>query len=115
MSEKEEPQEQITKALLSLATAVSSTLTKPIFFAVERDEGGEMVIRQIEFLTTDEFAALCKKDRKTVYAWIRQGIGPKWYQPVPFGDKLCLLSEALDWIMSDRKSGNESASLSVVG
>jgi hypothetical protein len=112
MSAKVEAQEQITKALLSLATAVSSILTKPIFFVVERDEGGEMVIRQIEFLTTDEFAALCKKDRKTVYAWIRQGIGPRWFQPVPFGDKLCLLSEALDWIMSDKK---ETASLSVVG
>ena len=115
MGAKLESQEQITKALLSLATAVSSTLTKPIFFTVERDESGEMVIRQIEFLTTDEFAALCKKDRKTVYAWIRQGIGPKWYQPVPFGDKLCLLSEALNWIMSDKSAGNETASLSVVG
>jgi len=87
-----------------LAEEVKRGLARPVYLRVERDSGGEISIRQVEFLTPTQLAELAHVSPRTVYAWIERapGNGLKFYRPPGASGILFALDEVLDWIMTEQ-------------
>lgn len=93
---------QIETVINSLTEAIKGNLARPVYFVCERDTGGNLSIRQIEFLTTDELAELCKVDVRTVHTWIARKLLPYYKPPGTLG-VLFDLNETIEWIGKGRK------------
>jgi excisionase family DNA binding protein len=88
-----------------LAEELRRGLARPVYLCVERDSGGEISIRQVEFLTPAQLAELAHVSLRTVYAWIERAPdnGLKFYRPPGASGILFALDEVLDWIMSGER------------
>jgi hypothetical protein len=105
----DERQRQIQRPLQDLVEGIQRTLQKPVYLQVTSDKSGALSIKQIEFLTVDEFAALCKVEKRTVYGWIEDArrTGLKCYRPPGSRGILFEMNEAVEWILNNPNLEND--------
>jgi hypothetical protein len=58
-------------------------------------------IKQIEFLSVEEFARLAKVEPRTIQSWVQRGIAPTAYRPPGSRGFLFEMDEAIEWIKSN--------------
>lgn len=85
-------------AIGAISDVIKGKMTRPIYLRVEMQPGG-LDIRQVEFLTAEEFAALVKVEARTVYTWFEKRLIP-FYKPKGTGQNLIDINDALAWIES---------------
>jgi excisionase family DNA binding protein len=84
----------------ALARGIKDGLSRPIYLRVNKEHGGEVSIKQVEFLTPAQLAELAHVTPRTVYAWIERAKenGLKYYKPPGSSGILFALDEVLEWI-----------------
>src|ERR1051325_8071670 len=100
---------QAQKAIEAAIGDLRRTLQKPVYLQISNEKHGALCIRHIEFLTIEEFAALCRVEERTVYGWLDRAekTGLKCYRPPGSRGILFEINEALEWIMSNPNLENE--------
>jgi excisionase family DNA binding protein len=91
--------ESIGALLKLLSGEIKRTLTRPIYIQIVH-EGGEVSIKQVEFLTPEQLAELCHVETRTVYSWIEkaQENGLKFYRAPNTRGVLFEINEVMEWI-----------------
>jgi hypothetical protein len=86
----------------ALTRGIKAGLSRPIYLRVDKERGGEVSIKQIEFLTPAQLAELTHVSPRTVYGWIEraQKNGLKYYKPPGSSGIIFEINETLDWIMT---------------
>ena len=89
----------ISTLIKSLSGEINRTLNRPIYIQIVQ-EGGQVTIKQIEFLTPEQLAALTHVETRTVYSWIEkaQENGLKFYRAPGTRGVLFEINEVLEWI-----------------
>jgi excisionase family DNA binding protein len=95
----------IQKSVESLTSALTNSMTRPLYFRIAKGPRGELAIDQIVFLTPEQFADLAHVERRTVYSWVERAekIGLKFYRPPGSRGILFELNEVLDWLKTDHR------------
>lgn len=93
-----EEAQSIETAIKALRDVIQDRMSRPLYLRVEMRDG-ELTIEQVEYLTTEELAALVKVDPRTVYGWFEKGL-LKFCKPAGTGQNLIPLRAALHWIES---------------
>ncbi|HJQ26879.1 MAG TPA: helix-turn-helix domain-containing protein [Blastocatellia bacterium] len=88
----------LESAIKALGAVIQGQMARPLYLKIEMRDG-ELDISQVEYLTTEEFAALVKADVRTVYGWFDRGL-LKFCKPIGTGQNLIPLRAALHWIDS---------------
>jgi excisionase family DNA binding protein len=83
-------------AIKSLGEVIAGKLAKPLFLCAEMRDG-QLEVRQVEFLTVDEFAQMVKVEPRTVYLWMEKRL-IEFYKPRGTAQNLIALSDALAWV-----------------
>src|SRR4051812_45893324 len=91
--------ESIGALIKSLSGEIKRTLKRPLYIQVDQ-EGGEVRIKQVEFLTPEQLAELMHVETRTVYSWIEkaQENGLKFYRAPNTRGVLFEINEVLEWI-----------------
>ena len=91
--------ENIGALIKSLSGEIKRTLKRPLYIQIAQ-EGGEVSIKQVEFLTPEQLAELMHVETRTVYSWIEkaQENGLKFYRAPNTRGVLFEISEVLEWI-----------------
>ena len=92
-------EENISALVKSLSGEIKRTLKRPIYIQIAQEQG-EISIKQVEFLTTEQLAELMHVETRTVYSWIEkaQENGLKFYRAPNTRGVLFEMSEVLEWI-----------------
>jgi excisionase family DNA binding protein len=95
----------IQTAVESLTSAVTNSITRPLYFRIATDARGKLAVEQVVFLTPEQLAELAHVERRTVYSWVERAekIGLKFYRPPGARGILFELNEVLDWLKTDRR------------
>lgn len=93
----------------SLATAITSITHRAIYFQISIGHRGKVEIKQIEFLSVEEFARLAKVETRTVHGWIERGVAPTPYRPEGCRSILFDVNEVIAWIKNNPLSGVNNA------
>ncbi len=98
-----EQNRQAQRVIESALNELRRNLQKPVYLQITTEKNGSLAIKQIEFLTAEEFAALCRVEERTVYTWLERATktGLKCYRPSGSRGILFEMNEALEWIMSN--------------
>lgn len=89
---------RVTDLLDRLTTAITTAAHRPIYLQIINHQGGKLEVRQIEFLSVEDFAQLARVGPRTVYDWVQRGISPPPYRPPGSRSILFDLTEAIAWI-----------------
>ena len=91
--------ENIGTLVKSLSSEIKRTLQRRIYIQIAQ-EGGEVSIKQVEFLTPEQLAELMHVETRTVYSWIEkaQENGLKFYRAPNTRGVLFEINEVLEWI-----------------
>jgi len=93
-----QPRTEAEIAIGAISEVIKGRMTRPIYLRVEMQPGG-LDIRQVEYLTAEEFAQLVKVEPRTVYTWFEKRL-IKYHKPKGTGQNLIDLNDALAWIES---------------
>ena len=98
-----EPCRQAQQAVELVLKEMRRHLQKPVYLKITTEKNGSLSIKQIEFLTAEEFAELCRVEERTVYSWLERAEKTrlKCYRPSGSRGILFEMNEALEWIMSN--------------
>src|ERR1043165_6636746 len=91
-----QPRTEAEVAIGAISDVIKSRMTRPLYLRVEMTPGG-LAIRQVEYLTAEEFAQLVKVEPRTVYTWFEKKL-IKYHKPKGTGQNLIDLNDALAWI-----------------
>ncbi len=88
-----------------LTSAVTNSMTRPVYFRIAKDARGKLAVEQVVFLSPEQLAELAHVERRTVYSWVERAekIGLKFYRPPGSRGILFELNEVLDWLKTDRR------------
>lgn len=84
-----------------LTKLLKRKLTEPIFLKVARNLDGDLSIQQIQFLDTEEVAALAKVSERTVRSWVERQLLP-YYKPEGSSRNLFEINETIEYLMRNR-------------
>jgi hypothetical protein len=98
-----EQSRQIQQTIEEVMLELRRKLESPIYLQINTAKNCSLSIKHIQFLTIDEFAALCRVEERTVYGWIEraQKTGLKCYRPPGSRGILFEMSEAVEWILNN--------------
>jgi excisionase family DNA binding protein len=97
-----QPRTEAEIAIQAISGVIKSRLTRPVYVRLFWDEeAGRLQVEQVEYLTTEEFAALVKADKRTVYTWFEKRLLP-FYKPNGTGQNLIDINDALAWISAGK-------------
>lgn len=91
-------QQDIQTAIKALTDVISGHMAKPLYLRFEMQEG-HLTVEQVEYLTTEEAAAMAKVDVRTLYTWFDKGLLP-FCRPDGTNNKLVPLKKFLHWLES---------------
>jgi hypothetical protein len=91
--------DSIGALIKSLSSGIKRTLGRPIYIQMT-NEGNQINIKQVEFLTPEQLAELMHVETRTVYSWIEKAHenGLKFYRAHNTRGVLFEINEALEWI-----------------
>jgi excisionase family DNA binding protein len=94
-------EESINSLLRSLAGEIQRAVGRPIYLQITQ-QGREVSIKQIEFITPEQLAELMHVETRTVYSWIEkaQENGLKFYRAPNTRGVLFEINEVLEWVRS---------------
>lgn len=83
----------------TLSSEINRTLKRPIYIQIAQ-EGGQVSIKQVEFLTPEQLAELAHVETRTVYSWVEKSPenGLKFYRAPGTRGVLFEINEVLEWI-----------------
>jgi hypothetical protein len=98
-----EQSRQIQQTLEGVMQELRRKLESPIYLQINSEKNGSLSVKHIQFLTIDEFAALCRVEERTVYGWLEraQKTGLKCYRPPGSRGILFEMGEAVEWILNN--------------
>lgn len=76
-------------------------LKEPVFFKVVQNPDGDLTIKQIQFLDTEEVAAIAKVSERTVRSWVERRLLP-FYKPKGSSRNLFEINETIEYLMRNR-------------
>lgn len=96
-------QRPLQRAIEAAMGEIRRTLQKPIYLQITAEKNGSLAVKHIEFLTLEEFASLCRVEKRTVYGWLEDGerTGLKSYRPPGARGILFEMNEAIKWVLSN--------------
>jgi excisionase family DNA binding protein len=91
--------EAIGALIKQLSSEINRTLSRPVYIQIA-PEGGQVNIKQVEFLTVEQLATMMHVETRTVYSWIEkaQENGLKFYRAPNTRGVLFEINEVLEWI-----------------
>ena len=92
-------EESINSLLRSLTGEIQRAVGRPIYLQITQ-QGREVSIKQIEFITVEQLAAMMHVEARTVYSWIEkaQENGLKFYRAPNTRGVLFEINEVIQWI-----------------
>jgi excisionase family DNA binding protein len=89
----------------SLTSAVTNSITRPLYFRIAKDPRGKLAVEPVVFITPEQLADLAHVERRTVYSWVERAetIGLKFYRPPGSRGILFEMNEVLDWLKTDHR------------
>ena len=60
---------------------MNNRLARPVYFKVTQNTEGRLVLEQIQFLRTDDLAALTNLEPRTIRNWVAKGTVPYYKAP----------------------------------
>jgi hypothetical protein len=96
-------QRRLRQAIEEAIGEIRRSLQKPVYLQITADKSGSLSVKHIEFLTIEEFAALCRVEERTVYGWLERAekTGLRCYRPPGSRGILFEMNEAVEWIISN--------------
>ena len=94
---------QLQRTIEEVMQGIRRKLEAPLYLQIYSEKNGSLSIRHIQFLTIDEFAELCRVERRTVYGWLEdtERTGLKCYRPSGSRSLLFEINEAIEWISNN--------------
>jgi hypothetical protein len=102
MTMPSEQSRQIQRTIEAVMQEMRSTLEKPVYLQINSKKNGTLSIRNIQFLTLEEFAVLCRVEGRTVRSWLERAekTGLKCYRPPGSRGIRFEVNEAMEWIQN---------------
>jgi hypothetical protein len=98
-----EQSRQIQRTIEEILQGIRRKLEAPLYLQISSEKNGSLAIKHIQFLTIDEFADLCRVEKRTVYGWLddAERTGLKCYRPPGSRSLLFELNETVEWISNN--------------
>jgi hypothetical protein len=64
-----------------LGTMIKTALAKPVYFRVSQGGDGKLAVEQVQFLRTEDLAALTNLEPRTIRGWVAKGMVPYYKAP----------------------------------
>jgi excisionase family DNA binding protein len=93
-----QPRTEAEIAIGAISGVIKERQERPIYLRVGWLDG-KLDVRQVEYLTAEEFARLAKVETRTVYTWLEKRLFP-FHKPPGTGQVLININDALAWIES---------------